>query len=206
MDNLPPEVLEFLLKRQRRNRWLIPFVPLLILWWTLRWIWSAWTTPNTASSSTVISASSYNTYVRDNLNYLFSQRPIGKVHYVGAGDITNGTATWAAADTTNLRLTTTINSGRVLLFVSCELQADNTASSAAEIDIQRDGTTRLGHATHGMARVSQNTQRWVSAMTYDSGLSVGSHYWDLMLRNVTGGAVATIKNNGFPVNMFVIEC
>lgn len=198
--------MEYLLKRRRRNRWLIPFVPVLILWWTLRYLWSAWTTPNTAASSGVISASAYNTYVRDNLNYLFSQRPIGKVHYVGAGDYTNGTNSWAAVDTTNLRLTTTINSGRVLLFISGELQADNTASSAAEIDIMRDGTTRLGHATHGLARVAQNTQRWVSAMTFDSSLSVGSHYWDIVIRNVTNGAVATLKGNGFPINMFVIEC
>ncbi|MBX3061823.1 MAG: hypothetical protein U0528_17060 [Anaerolineae bacterium] len=164
-----------------------------------------WTTPNTAIASTVISSSAHNTYIRDNLNYLHSGRPIAKVQYEGSVDRTNSTNSWADVDATNLSVTLTISSGRARVFASFRLAADNTTNSSAEADLIVDGTTRAG-ATHGLVRVSQNRDHQCAIEAIFSGLSVGSHTFRLQIRNVTNGAVATVINNGYPITIIVEEC
>jgi len=185
----------FFIRLWRVARNLFPFWRLLFM---------AWTTPNSPSSGDDWTATMYRTYIRDNLNYLFSGRPIGQVHYVGAGDKTSSVATWADVDSTNIKVTLTISSGRARVFASFRGAADNTASSAAEFDLAVDGT-RLGDSTHGLARTSQNTTHFFSIEALATGLSVGSHTFTIRFRNVTGGAVTTVSNNGFPVNLVVEE-
>lgn len=187
--------MHFFIRLWRVARNLFPFWRLLFM---------AWTTPPTKAANDDWTASIWNTYVRDNLTYLFSGRPIGQVHYVGAADKTSSSTSWADVDSTNIKVTLTINSGRARVFASFRGSADNTASSAAEFDLAYDGT-RLGDSTHGLARTSQNTTHFFAIEAIATGLSVGSHTFTLQFRNVTGGAVTTVSNNGFPVNLVVEE-
>lgn len=177
---------------------------LIWLYLFLRMLFSGYTAPNTAAASATISASAHNTYIRDNISYLFGGRPKGQVHYVGAADKTTTSTSWSDVDSVNLTVSVTVSAGEnILIFASGRFAADNTASSAAEVDIAVDGT-RIGHSTHGMARISQNTTQFFSIMGYKANLSAGGHTITLQFRNVTGGATTTVHQNGFPVNLVVL--
>lgn len=166
----------------------------------------AWTTPATWTAGQVIGATDLNAQVRDNLSYLFSGRPLGTKVYVGAANYTTTSATFSDVDAANLILSlSSVSSGRIIALAALYGGSDNTASSAIEVDLILDSTTRAGHATHGLMRGVQNVSWGMFIIGYFSGVSVGSHTIKLQFRNVTAGATATIFANNFPIEMWALE-
>jgi hypothetical protein len=188
----------------------------LLVWLFAAWklLFSGWTTPNTASAGAPISAANYNTYQRDNLTYLFSQRPESQIVYEGVSNYTTTSTSFVAVDTTNLRITKTINSGRVRLEATCRARHSDTSSGSGSdlggtmaFDFLLDGgSTRVG-GTNGLTRMQQGNngtqQHMIVIVGEFTGLSVGSHTFDLAWK--TSGATATIFNSGYPVTMRAVE-
>lgn len=163
-----------------------------------------WTTPNTVAANDAISAANHNTYIRDNLLYLFSQRAIATVNYSHSADYTTTSTSFTAVDTTNLRLTATIRSGRALLSVSCEWFVTYTAGYKIYADILVDGTTRLGGTNGIIAWENKNSNSDRCSFLYPAtGLSDGSHTFDLCWKVSAG--TGSIYANAIPVTMFLIE-
>lgn len=179
---------------------------LLWLWAAWRFLFSGWTTPNTVTTGAPISASDYNTYQRDNQTYLFSQRPITYLCYSGAADKTTTSTSFVAVDTTNMRLTATINSGRCMIFVNCEWHsAAFTDKIYADILLDGGSTRATNGGTNGVCawyNTNTNSDRCAFTALF-TGLSVGSHTFDLAWKVSTG--TGTIRNNGIPVTMTLIE-
>lgn len=102
----------------------------------------AWTTPNTASAGGLIRATDYNTYVRDNLNYLLS-RSNNQITRNNTATYTNA-GTWAAIDTTNLSITLTMTTTKVLLMLVGTM-SNSGAGNETNFDFYVDGT-RVGNS------------------------------------------------------------
>ncbi len=184
---------------------------------TLKWVYlimrSGWTSPNTAVSGAPISASDYNTYVRDNLTYLFSQRPEDLVVNEGSAHITTSSTSFVAVSTTLARMTKTVNSGRYEVTFTCTcVHSDAATGSGAEIggimafDVLLDGATRAG-GTNGLIKLRQSSvgsiHHTITITARFIGLSVGSHTFDLAWK--TSGATATLLNNAYPISMRGLE-
>lgn len=188
------------------------------IFFTLKWVYlllrSGWTTPNTAGAGTPVASSDYNTYVRDNLTYLFSQRPINNTSYIGSA-ITSTSTSWVAVSTTNARMTKTINSGRVrgAFTFSAHVTFSVAGSAYIYFTVYRDGATNLGDATYGLAvHASGAQQAQITVPFMDESLSVGSHDYDLYWKLVTvSGTVSAIRiecanaNGGTPILKHLIE-
>lgn len=108
----------------------------------------AWTTPNTATAGGLIRATDYNTYVRDNLNYLLSRN--------NSQIIRNNTATYtnsgafAAIDTTNLSITLTMTTTKVLLLLT-GTASNSSAGQETDFDFLIDGTRYGNSYTRGLS-------------------------------------------------------
>lgn len=175
---------------------------------------SAWSTPNTAVAGAPISAADYNTYVRDDLSYLHSQRPRDWVCYEGSSNYTSSSTSFATVDTTNLRLEATVSSGRVRVEYSLTVRHSDTASGSGSdlggtmaFDVLMNGSTRAG-GTNGVAKFLQGnngtTQRYITIVAeFTTGVVAGANYFDLVAK--TSGATLTIFNNAFPITGRAVE-
>lgn len=183
----------------------------LISWLLLLWrlLFSGWTAPNTAVTGAPISASEYNTYVRDNLTFVHSGKARSQIIREGVANYTTSSTSFAAVDTTNLRITLTVSTGRVRIRATGMLQHSDTASGAGSllggtmcIDIQKDAATRAG-GTNGLWKILQTNNGTAlhpfAVEAEFTGLSVGSHTFDLMWK--TSGATATMMNNAYVITM-----
>ncbi len=159
----------------------------------------AWTAIPDKSTGDLMDETWYDTHFKANMEYLLSGRPTGSVYRTGAADYATTSNAWANVDPANLALTLNIVSGRAFLIATFRLEADTTSGSEAEADLAVDGVRAGG--THGLARLPQNRQEWVAVAALFAGLSSGSRAFTLQYRNVTNGATATIKNNGFPITL-----
>lgn len=182
---------------------------LIGLWAVLRLLFTAWTTPNTAVTGAPISASDYNTYQRDNLTFLHSGKARSQIIREGSSNYTTTSTSFAAVDTTNLRITLTVSTGRVRIRATGVLQHSDTSSGSGAllggtmaIDIRKDATTRAG-GTNGLWKILQTNNGTAlhpfAVEAEFTGLSVGSHTFDLMWK--TSGATATMMNNAYVITM-----
>lgn len=173
----------------------------------------AWSTISAPITGAVISLSNFGLKVIANLTYLLSERPSQLIAYAGGANKTTTSATFAAVDTANLRITLTLVSGRARIEAWGVCQHSDTASGAGTFlggsvifDVIVDATTRAG-GTNGLVKILQSNNG--SAMhafhitAWFTGLSAGSHTFDLTWK--TSGATATLMNNAYPVGMFGIE-
>lgn len=183
---------------------------LIWLWLITRLMFSGWSSPNTAVTGAPISASDYNTYQRDNLNYLLSQRPYASIVLEGSSNFSTSSTSFVAVSTSSLRLTITPNSGRVRVRARGVVQHSNTASGAGSLlggtislDFLLDaGSTRAG-GTNGVLKIIQgnngtNTHEFAIEGIF-TALSVGSHTLDLAWK--TSGATALMLNNAYVITM-----
>lgn len=169
----------------------------------------AWSTVTTPTTGTVISTTNFGAKVVGDLNYLFAERPRTQIYLEGAAHYTTTSTSFVAVDTTNLRITQTINSTiyRVEAWGVC--QHSNTAAGAGTelggtiaFDFFLDSVTRKG-STNGIFKILQSNNG--SAMhsfhisAIYTGVSVGSHTVDLCWR--TSGATATLLGNAYPICM-----
>lgn len=173
----------------------------------------AWSSIATQVAGTVASVSGFANKVIANLVYLLSERPSQLIAYEGGANKTTTSTSFAAVDTTNMRITLTLVSGRARIDAWGVCQHSDTATGSGSFlggslifDVIVDATTRAG-GTNGLIKIKQSNNG--SAMhafhitAWFTGLSAGSHTFDLTWK--TSGATATLMNNAYPVGMFGIE-
>jgi hypothetical protein len=159
----------------------------------------AWTTPNTVSPGGIFSASDYNTYLRDNLSYLFNGRAGQTVKYDNGADYSTSSTTYANIDGTNLSITLTVNSGKVLLAFFGAFFCSTGQYGA--IDFSVDGVRVNAAGTLGSGWLSaQGTNTLIVLVT---GLSVGSHVFKIMWRSIGGTAFTLYAGSGVATTDFI---
>lgn len=137
-----------------------------------------WTTPDTRTPGDVLSASAHNTYIRDNLLYVHSGKPLAALARNNGGPYSAvAAAGWAAIDPTHLAVTLTLSTGRALITFTGNVYASIGLHLSLDVDI--DGA-RLGGAD-GIARVyADSTTRPVSFAVLRAGLTEGAHTFTLV--------------------------
>lgn len=150
----------------------------------------AWTTPITWTAGQVVGASDLNAQIRDNELYLYN-RPTASLYYGNAAYTINGQATDIAVDSTHVKLTATISSGRAFVIWNFWGSIDNTAHNA----VGAWGT--LADATSGTAtfdiqynRAALNVLMNFTTFAWLTGLSVGSHTFYLAWHNDNSAGVS----------------
>ncbi len=165
-----------------------------------------WNIPVTWTPGQIVAASDLNSQLRDDLNYLLAGRPTGFVVRSGTSDYTTSSTTFVDVDATNLILTLTLNSSRVLLVASALINA-SASGGACYLDWIVDSTTRAG-GTSGLvnnAVAGGGTQvHAVTAIGLFTGLSAGAHTFKLQARG-NGTGSANILNNGPVITLFGLE-
>jgi len=157
----------------------------------------AWTTPRTWVNGEVPGETIFNAHVRDNLNYLYSGRPNSAVVRDNGATYTTSSGTFVDIDGTNLAITLSITSGKVLIFFTGVTQMA-AASEQPEFDITVDGT-RIGAAGNdGLVTVQAGTSTHkipfcIAVLKTD--LSSGSHTFKPVWRAVLG-TVKLFSGNG----------
>ena len=133
----------------------------------------------TKAANDDITATLWNTYVRDNEAYYFNGRPLVNATYLGSA-ITGTTTSFAAVSTTNARMNATINSGRAkgLFEFPFKLSFSSAGVAYAWFDVAVDGV-RLGDSTLGLVVNDSTALREIVVPFVATGLSVGSHNFDL---------------------------
>lgn len=150
-----------------------------------------WSTPPDFTAGAIVTETQLDTLSSD-LTFFLSGFAVSYLCYEAGADYTTTSTSFADVDATNLKLTMTVKGGRAIIFASCSLRADNTASSGAEITIIADSLTYPTAGTHGLCRVAQNATAHPGIVAVFTGLSDGSHTFKLQFRNVQSGATATI--------------
>jgi len=157
----------------------------------------AHTTVPTKAANDDITASLWNTYIRDNDSYHFNGRPKSALLREGSADYTISSTSFVDVDAANLILTVTINSGIALVEFSCTATPPGSTSLCC-FDIILDSTTRAG-GTNGLLMFDPGgTPRQVYVAHLFTGLSVGSHTFKLQARSTAGNSL-TIHNNPEPI-------
>lgn len=108
----------------------------------------AWTTPITWSSNAVVTAAQLNTHIRDNENYLLSRNNSQIIRNNTAAYTTSGA--FAAIDTTNLSITLTMTTTKVLLILT-GAASNSTAGQETDFDFLIDGTRYGNSYTRGLS-------------------------------------------------------
>lgn len=108
----------------------------------------AWTTPITWSSNAVVTAAQLNTHIRDNENYLLSRNNSQIIRNNTAAYTTSGA--FAAIDTTNLSITLTMTTTKVLLML-VGTASNSTAGQETDFDFLIDGTRYGNSYTRGLS-------------------------------------------------------
>ncbi|MBX3081875.1 MAG: hypothetical protein KF716_09605, partial [Anaerolineae bacterium] len=163
----------------------------------------------TAVSGAPISASDYNTYQRDNLTYLFSQRPAPKASYF-SGALTSTATSFTDVSTASVKLNATINSGRFfcLFMFPFYLSFSSAGVARANFRVQVDATANEGDPTYGLLHAINTTQQTLIVPALLQGLSVGAHdirlQWKLTVTSGSGWQMnipSVAGADGLPVFM-----
>ncbi len=128
-----------------------------------------WTTPKTWAVDELVTASDFNTHIRDNLNALKAP-PSAHYELDEASDYTTSSASFVDVDATKLALTITTNGGDVLVHFHGTVLYD------AYFDVAVDGT-RVG-GNDGMLCFTGSAIP-VSFTRLITGLSAGEHTFKL---------------------------
>lgn len=151
----------------------------------------AWTTPSTFTASNVLEAADLNEQLRDNMSYVHSGKPATVIARNNTTDYTPG-ASFADVDTTNLSITLSVTTGRVLVMVACQISAVFQQSYTCSFDVTVDGTRQggsdgiyTGHIASGVASTG------VGFPLFLTGLSTGSHTFRLQAKASGSGALTS---------------
>ena len=91
----------------------------------------SYTAVATRSGANTVSSSDWNTYVRDNMAYLFQGRPRTQIIREGSSNYTTSSTSFVAVDTTNLRIIR--EQARVPVIVDAGVGTASDAAIAMEI-------------------------------------------------------------------------
>jgi hypothetical protein len=165
----------------------------------------AWTTPQTWTAGSVVSASQLNEQLRDNLSYLLS-RPHQRIARTAASDYTTASAAFVDIDSVNLSITLTIASGAVLVGFSGVAQFDGGGSVRPAFDLAVDGVRHTTAADGLISLDGLSGALWlpVTFTALAVGLTVGAHVFRPVWRNVGTGA-ATLRAVSNPVCFWAME-
>lgn len=123
-----------------------------------------WTAPRTFIAGELLTASIFNTYVRDEFDWL--KTPI-------ASKVTTGTITTSSAsyvDVTNMTATFTTNGGGVDVLIRCTLNQTGAATNTVQLVVDGASECILGTWTSpGVSNIP------VSLVHHIAALSAGSH-------------------------------
>lgn len=139
----------------------------------------AWTTPPTWATNDIPSATDLNNLLRDNANYLLSGRPNNQVLRDNGANYTTTSTSFSNVDGTNVSITLTVISGKVLIWFNGG--ASNGAGSTF-FDVTVDGTRVGSGFTGGLCIQSQTFSSPVGFFVEVTGLSAGSHIFNLQWR------------------------
>ena len=131
----------------------------------------AWTTPRTWVADELVTATIMNTHVRDNLTYLLTSRSNNVA--ASTAQASTSSTSYVAVDGTNLIVSVTPASSRVLVMATMRVQVDNTASNNAMLQLYGDNGAGSSAQT---ARVYQNAYSDVTLFHIYTGLSAGTTY------------------------------
>jgi hypothetical protein len=131
----------------------------------------SWTTPKTWLATDSLGASDMNTYVRDNMGYLLSSRPMQCIKRDNGADYTTTSLVWVDIDGTNLVITLVLSGTNV------QLGFTGVAAGANGIDLDFlvDGTRFASAGQDGLIN-NHSSSAFHNAMTaLVTGLTPGSH-------------------------------
>ncbi len=153
-----------------------------------------WTTPKTWVPGEVLSASDFNTHLRDNLNALLT-RPLGAVLWSNGADYTTSSTSFVDIDGTNLAKTITPVSTKVLLLFSATAYIGGLTSY---FDFTVDGT-RLGGANGlqvaGSSAVNTTMPVFMAAVVT---VTPGAVHTFKVQWKASGGTISLYANTTFP--------
>jgi hypothetical protein len=152
----------------------------------------AWTTPRTWVTNEVVTASLLNTHVRDNLAYLFDERPVEYVNYRAGSDYASTSTDFADVDATNLKLTLNLRSGRAVVITRFRAEAEDAVGNYGRFTLEGDGDA-LGTA-YGLAHLVKGEAREIVLVGYWSGLETGSTDFKLQYKSGSSGKWVKIYN------------
>lgn len=172
----------------------------------------AWTTPQTWTAGQVVGASDLNTHLRDNINYVLSGRGAVPLWWTSTGVITVNSSTFVDVDATNLKMTITLASGRIMGWWTATMQVDNTAHNVkAWLGTRVDDTTEdnASSAATVMLQQAGNTNYIPVVVPFAfTNLSQASHFVKLRGRHDgSAGAVLRVTSgtdNGVRAMVFEI--
>lgn len=160
----------------------------------------AWATPATRSVSELITAAIWNADLVDNLLYLYA-RPAASYIGVAGGNYTVTSTSYVALDATNLKLTLTTSSGRVLVGVIMNAAADATRSAGFRVNIDSGSSYDYWGDSHQVF-VTPNVISFAPLLL--TGLSAGSHTFQLETKT-SAGTMTIYRATAQPVRFWVME-
>ncbi len=162
----------------------------------------AWTTPDTRSAGDVLSAAAYNTYLRDNLSYLFSGRPKFSILRDNGADYSTTSTSFVEVDGTNLKGTLTIAGSAVLLGFTCQFKYQTpTAYLDFIVDGVRVGAAGADGLIHSVSAAAYS-KPFGCFLALVTGLSVGAHTFKVVWKS-SGGTSVIHSGNGVSGEDFI---
>lgn len=147
-----------------------------------------YTTPTPVSAGDVLSASAYNTDVVDNITHLHAGKPASTIARNNTSDYSTSSTTFADVDATNLSVTLTTSTGRVLVAFAGTFYNSGGNTPDMSLDVDIDGS-RMGAATDGIVTeklIGNQEKQAVSFTLLKTGLSIGSHTFKLQWKATAG--------------------
>ena len=160
----------------------------------------AWTTPTTRSVSELITPVEWNIDLVDNLLYLYS-RPAASYTGVAGGNYTVTSTSYVALDATNLKLTLTTSSGRVLVGVIMNAAGGATLAAGFRVNIDSGSSYGYWGDSHQVF-VTPNVISFAPLLL--TGLSAASHTFQLEVK-VNGNTMTIYRGTAQPVRFWVME-
>lgn len=165
-----------------------------------------WTSTYTWTAGETVTATKMNEQLRDNMGYVHSGKPISIITRQGSSDYTTSSATFTAVDTTNLRITLTVTTGRVIVMARGHWSHSSSTGQLYADFLLDGGSTKVG-GTNGLTQQEMGSigtaSHEFSIFGVFTSLSSGSHTFDLGWR--TSGATATMLNNAEPIIFMAYE-
>ncbi len=162
-----------------------------------------WTTEPTFVSGQIVGASDLNTYLRDDMNFVFNGKALAQTMYAKGSDYTTTSTSMVDIDATNLALTITVTTGRVRINFAGYFYSDSAVSRVAFIDVLVDGTSINGGNPEQKAYADTNGTP-MSFTVYKTGLSAASHTFKLQWKMINPGTLHLVSDTTSAV-LFSVE-
>jgi hypothetical protein len=153
----------------------------------------AWTSPATWTPGQVVGATDLNTHLRDNMTYVGTQRPNGTIKRT-AGNYTTTSLTFVDVDVTNVIVTFSTVTGKVLVGCSGRF-ASGINNQGGYVALMVDGALYGVGGTFGQAFAPNLTSGSTLPINFCfeiAGLSLASHTFKLQWRVDNAGAAGTL--------------